>query len=126
MLGPLCYPLVPAVLSKMLQYNECGIGVDVAASTLYSCCGKDILSAEDASFLEEVNNTATNKVPILLVADDQIVPEVSIERMKSAASFASDWALHTGQKYHVPTPEKTSVLLIGHDSLLAGYTNAPV
>ena len=126
MLGPLCYPLVPAMLSKLLQDNDCGIGVDVASSTLYSSCGKDILSAGDASFLERVNNTATSKVPILLVADDQIIPEVSIERLQRAASLASGWALHTGQQYHVSTPEKTSILLIGHDSMLAKYTSAPV
>ena len=48
MLGPLCYPLVPSLLDKMLSGAGCGLGVDVPIHALYSQAGTNILDPSSA------------------------------------------------------------------------------
>jgi len=62
----------------------------------------------------------------MLVADDQIIPESCVSRLQAAADIASTWALNTGQQYHVATPDKTAVLLLGYDAPLVEYNSRPV
>ena len=66
------------------------------------------------------------RVHILLVADDQIFPESCIMRLQASVSIAEQWAHATHQEYHVGTPEKTAVLLIGAGSARQAYTVAPI
>ena len=68
---------------------------------------------------------ASTRVPIMLVADDQIMPESSPGRLQQAADIASQWAECTGQQYHVATPDERAVLLLGPDSLLSLYNLRP-
>ena len=69
---------------------------------------------------------ANARIPIMLVADDQILPEACLLRLQAGADIASQWALATGQQYHVPTPEKTAVVLFGDTKQLDAYSQAPL
>ena len=126
MLGPLCCPLIPSLLDAMLQAEGCGIGVDVPVAQPYELSGADVLCSSMSSLLSAVNAQATKLVPIMLVADDQILPAPSLDSLRRSANIASQWALHTGQQYHVATPDKTAVLLFGRESLLSEYTQHAV
>ena len=117
MLGPLCYPLLPALLDHMLTSAGCGIGIDVPVESLRQLQGVDILDDSSMGRIMAVEAQASRRVPIMLVADDQILPESCLKRLQQGASIASKWAVATGQQYHVATPDKTSVLMVGNFDL---------
>jgi len=78
------------------------------------------------SVIHLAEQLASKRIPIMLVADDQILPESCPVRAQLGADIASTWALHTGQQYHVATPEKTAVLLVGPSGQLDLYSQHPI
>ena len=66
MLGPLEYPLIPAVLSDSLANAKTGVGVAAEEGVLASLEGKDPLAEEDTHFFEEADARAPWRMPILL------------------------------------------------------------
>ena len=72
------------------------------------------------------DSQSTRRLPIMLVADDQILPESCITKMQLGADVATQWAKATGQQYHVATPDKTAMLLIGPAAQPALYNRNPV
>ena len=63
---------------------------------------------------------------ILLIADDQILPESSLTRLEGAVAIADEWAKQTQQVYHVASPEKTAVLLLRRAANPECYESRPL
>ena len=69
---------------------------------------------------------ATLRLHILLIADDQILPESSLRKLQAAVDLAAEWASSTGQEYHVDQPNKTAILLLGQAAVPHLYEQDPV
>jgi hypothetical protein len=126
MLGPLLYPLLPALLDRMLHCAGAGIGLDIPAELLLRLADLDPLDPSCAEQLWQADAAASIRLHILLIADDQILPESSLSRLAGAVAIADEWAKQTRQVYHVATPEKTAVLLLGRAALPASYRSQPL
>ena len=126
MLGPLCYPLLPRLLDKALAAAGSGIGVGVSLDQFGEGGSLNALSCSSETALAQIDAVASERLHILLIADDQIMPESSLGKLRSSASVASEWARATGQEYHVDKPDKTAVLLLGQAAHPAIYEVAPV
>ena len=123
LLGPLCYPLLPLLLDKSLAAAGAGVGVDVSVEQVL---GLSALSPESAPALAASDRCASQRLHILHIADDQIIPESSTAKLQEAANLATEWAAATGQEYHVDHPDKTAVLLVGQAALPQVYERCPV
>ena len=126
MLGPLCYPLLPRLLDKSLAAAGAGIAVSVAPSQYEQMEGLSATDRQSAVQLTRIDAEAESRLHVLLIADDQIMPESSLVKLQESAVLASEWASLTGQAYHVETPEKTAVLVLGQAEREATYVQHPI
>ena len=93
MLGPLCYPLLPALLDQMLLSAGCGIGLDVPVETMYQLSGVDILDEANTGKIMAAESQASKRIPIMLVADDQIIPECCLVPQNGRQPLANNTML---------------------------------
>ena len=110
----------------MLITAGCGIGIDVPTHAMLALQGSDALAPVSMSSFAAADSLATQRIPIMLVADDQILPESCITKAQQVADIATQWAQSTGQQYHVATPDKTAMLLIGDAARPEDYIKNPV
>jgi len=89
MLGPLCYPLLPRVLDKSLQAAGMGIGVGVPVGKRARLVECNVFDTGSAAILAELDAAAAERLHILLIADDQILPESSLCKLQLSADLAS-------------------------------------
>ena len=126
LLGPLCYPLLPRMLDKCLAAAGAGVGVDIPSHRQQELAGLCALSPVSAQHSAALDGSASLRMHILLIADDQIIPESSLERLRLDAQLASTWASSTAQEYHVNSPDKTAILLLGRAADVNAYMAQPV
>lgn len=126
MLGPLSYPLLPLLLDRSLLAAGAGIGVDVPVQRHQELARLDAMCPSSAPQLAAFDKTAALRLHILLIADDQIIPESSLERLRADVKLATTWATSTAQEYHVETPDKTAILLLGRAADAETYSRQPV
>ena len=112
MLGPLEYPLVPAVLSGALEKSGAGIGVAPPVDASAALRGADPLNREEGWKFEELDRGAEWRFPILLQADDQALPASNLASLDDMVRIAEEWSISVHQEFHVGL-DKTVVLLIG-------------
>ncbi len=97
MLGPLCYPLVPRMLDKSLAPAGAGIGVDVSRQDQLALQQCHALENDSVGALSRIDAACSLRLHILLIADDQILPESSMEKFRVSARMASEWASSVAQ-----------------------------
>ena len=114
------------MLGKMLAEPGAGIGMGVPNQALDSLRGLDALSVDSASHFAQVDAAALSRVHLLLIADHQIFPESCLLRLQRSADIASEWALASHQEYHVSSPDKTAILLLGGAARPEVYNASPV
>ena len=111
-LGALLYPLLPDSLVRKLESLQRG-----PAMLPKLACSDPMHSAmsnESATLMYNYDRAADWRIPMLLHADDQAIPESSLQQMQMSLSLAEHWSQETEQEYHV-TDDKTVVLfLTGH------------
>ena len=79
-------------------------------------------SNESASFMHNADLAAEWRVPMLLHADDQAIPESSLQQMQETLHIADQWSQETEQEYHVTTDKMVVIFLTGSwptDALLS-------
>lgn len=101
MMGPLCYPLLPNMLVKLLEKANAGVGTSTPPAAKHVMANLNPCSASDAAKFAEGENLAQLRILILLHADDQAMPECSIPRLQAAVSIAEEWSGCTHQEYHL-------------------------
>ena len=120
------YPLVPRLLDKCLAAAGAGIAVDVRRERYQLLAGLNAMDPASAEVLSGIDSEANLRLHILLIADDQILPESSIEKLRHAAALASEWAVTAAQQYHVDAPDKTAVLLLGQAADMEAHARNPI
>ena len=126
MLGPLCYPLLPRLLDKSLQAAGAAIAVNVSPAERLQLQHLNALCESSASRLPKIDGEAQQRLHILFIADDQILPASCLKGLQQSAVLAGDWASCTAQEYHVDKPEKTAVLLMGQAANEEKYNESPL
>ena len=86
----------------------------------------DVLIPASAAVFAKADAASQQRVHILLVADDQIFPESCLGRLQADADIATEWADAVHQEYHVASPDKTAVLLVGAAAHPDVYNRCPV
>ena len=121
-----CILCLCRLLDKSLQAAGFGVGVDIPRNMWSKLAGANALDDSCSDLLASLDAAASTRLHILLVADDQILPESSLKKLSLASALADDWAKATAQEYHVGKPDKTAVLLLGQAARTSDYKEAPI
>ena len=124
MLGPLAYPLVPAVLSGALEKAEVGVGVEPPEEAWGGLQGVSPLERREGWRFDRVDRAALWRLLILLQAEDQAIPMSNLRDLDRAVKVAEAWSVSVHQEFHVG-PDKTVVLLIGLEKPGEGGPEGP-
>ena len=124
MLGPLAYPLVPAVLSGALEKAEVGVGVEPPEEAWDGLQSVSPLERRECWRFDRVDRAALWRLSILLQADDQAIPVSNLRDLDRAVKVAEAWSVSVHQEFHVG-PDKTVVFLIGLEKPGEGGPEGP-
>jgi hypothetical protein len=120
-LGPLDYPLIPAVLSDALDEQDLGVGADITEEDATLMAKLDPFREEHGGQFAEIDRRASFRVPLLLQADDQALLAGSLATLRILVEVAEAWSICVRQEFHIGEA-KTVVFLIGLGVPRAGST----
>ena len=116
-LGTLLYPLLPDGLAKQLAQQNQGPAMIPAFTTDNPVMTADVMKAADAA--------GVWRIPLLLHADDQVIPGSSLTALQGSLDMADQWSVMAEQQYHVDKTKTVAMCLV-MGSVGAVYREQPL